>query len=74
MKSETLSLAWYQSVQFCIPLFLHNFGVLNANLTNKILYLMSFTFKLAKQKMIFKITSFLFFGAHKYKISVLCLI
>ena len=43
------------------PLFLHYLGELNENLSSNILYLMFFTFKLAKQKMTSKITSFLFF-------------
>ena len=32
---------------FCIHLFLHNLGELNSNLSNNILYLVTFTFKLA---------------------------
>ena len=49
MKYEIVNFAPYLSVEFCIHLFLHNLGVLNANLSNNILSLMSFTFKLAKQ-------------------------
>ena len=39
------------SVYFCIHLFLHNVCVLNANLSDNVLYLETFTFKLAKHKM-----------------------
>ena len=52
-------------------------GVLNANLSNTILDLMSFNFKLAKQTKITKIKYFLFLGrggGHKYTISVVCVI
>ena len=49
MESETLNFARYLGVYFFIHLFLHNFGVPNANLSNDILYLIFFTFKLAKQ-------------------------
>ena len=41
--------------------FLHNLYVLNSTLSDKILYLVSFTFKWAKQKMAAKTTSFLYF-------------
>ena len=51
MKSEILSIGRYFSVYFLIHLFLHNLGVLNSSLSNDILYLVTFTFKLAKQKM-----------------------
>ena len=36
---------------FLIHLFLHNMGVLNSSLSIDILYLVTFTFKLAKHKM-----------------------
>ena len=39
------------SVYFFIHLFLHNLCVLNSNLSDNILYLVTFTFKLAKHKM-----------------------
>ena len=61
MKSETLNFARYLSVEFCIHLFLHNLVVLTANLLNNILYLMYFALKLAKQKVTYKLTTFLFF-------------
>ena len=48
-------------LNFLCTFFLHYLGELNENLSSNILYLMSFTFKLAKQKMTSKITSFLFF-------------
>ena len=60
MKSETFNFTRYLSVEFRIHLFLHNPGVLNANLSNNILYLMSFTLKLAKQKMTSKSHTFFF--------------
>ena len=60
IESETLNFARYSSVEFCIHLFLHILGVLNANLSNNILYLMPFPFKLLKQKMTSKITCFQF--------------
>ena len=50
MESETLHFARYVGVDFCINLCLHNLSVWNTNLSNNILYLMSFTIKLAKQK------------------------
>ena len=62
MESETLDFARYLGVYFFIHLFLHDFGVLNANLSNDILYLIFFTFKLAKQAIATKITYFIFFG------------
>ena len=60
MESETLNFVRSSSVEFFIYLFLHISGVLNANLSNNILYLMPFPFKLAKQKMTSKITCFQF--------------
>ena len=51
MKSETFTFARYFSVEFCIHMFLHNFGMLSSNLSDNILYLARFTFKLAKHKM-----------------------
>ena len=60
--------AWYLSVQLCIHLLVHNLGVLKANLTSTILHLMSFNFKVAKQKVTSKITSFFkIFGARNTK-------
>ena len=41
----------YFSVYFCIHLFLQNLRVLNANLSDIVLYLEAFTTKLAKHKM-----------------------
>ena len=38
-------------LDFFQTLFLHYLGVLNSNLSDNILYLMSFAYKLAKQKM-----------------------
>ena len=58
MKSEILNFVRYVSVKFCINLFLHNLNVLNANLSNNILCLMSFDV----------------FVAHKYTLSILCVI
>ena len=57
MKFNTLNFARYLCVDICAHLFLQNVDVLNANLSNNILFLMSFTFKLSKQKMSSKITS-----------------
>ena len=71
MKSETLNFARYLNVEFCIHFFLHNVGVLNTKLLNNILYLMSFTFKLANQKMTSKMT---FFKKIAHKYTILCMI
>ena len=51
VKSEILSIDRHFSVYFFLHLFLHNLSVLNTNLSNNILYLVTFTFKLAKHKM-----------------------
>ena len=51
LKSETWNFARDFSVYFLIHLFLHNVCVLNSNLSVYILYLVTFTFKLAKHKM-----------------------
>ena len=60
MKMCVFSLGWnpkklhfarHLRVEFIIYLFLHNLCVLNENLSDNILYLVSFTFKLLKQKM-----------------------
>ena len=51
LKSETWSFAREFSVYFFIHLFLHNVCVLKSNLSDSILYLMTFTFKLLKHKM-----------------------
>ena len=45
MKSKTLNFVRYLSVEFCIHLFLNNLGVLNANQSNNILFLMSLIFR-----------------------------
>ena len=50
-----------QERKILYPPFLYNLGVLNASLSNNILYFMSFTLKLAKQEVTSKITSFLLF-------------
>ena len=44
-KYETLNFVRHLSIDFCIHLFLHNLGLLNANLSGNILYLLPFTFK-----------------------------
>ena len=56
MKRCLFSLGWNLkhgdfSIYFLIHLFLHNVCVLNSNLSVNILYLVTFTFKLAKHKM-----------------------
>ena len=61
LKYETLNFALQLSLYFFTRLFLHNWCVLNLNLSDKIIYLMSFIFKSAKQKMAAKTTSFLYF-------------
>ena len=61
LKYDTLNFAGHLSLYFSSRLLLHNFHVLNSNLSNKIIYLLSFTFKLAKQKMAAKTTYFLYF-------------
>ena len=50
LKSEILSIGRYL-VYIFIHLFLHNLGVLNLHLSNNILYLVAFAFKLAKHEM-----------------------
>ena len=74
MKMCVFSLGWnpkkmhfarHLRVEFIIYLFLHNLCVLNENLSDNILYLVSFTFKLLKQKMTAKTTSLLYFFTHK---------
>ena len=44
-----------------MPLFLHNSGALNANQSDTVLYIASFTCKIETQKMAAKTTSHLFF-------------
>ena len=58
MKYETLNFARHLSVEFCIHLFRHNLGALNENVSNNIQYLMSFNFKLTKQKLATKMHNF----------------
>ena len=45
LKYETLNFALLLGLYFLSRLFLHNWCVLNSNLTDKIIYLVSFTFK-----------------------------
>ena len=69
LKSEILSIGRYFRVYFFIHLFLHNLGVLNLNLSYNILYLLTFTFKLAKHKMTAKmlIKPHIFYGLSHMK-------
>ena len=60
LKYETLNFALQLRLYFLSRLFLHNWCVLNSNLSDKIIYLVSFTFKKAKQKMATKTTFFLY--------------
>ena len=50
LKAEILSIGQQFNI-YLYPLFLHKLGVLNSNLSNNIIYLVTFTFKLAKNKM-----------------------
>ena len=54
---------------YIFHLFLHNLGVLKSSLSNDILYLVTFTFKLAKHKMAVKmlITPRIFYGLSQMK-------
>ena len=52
MKFETFKFARYFSALFCIHLFLHNMGVLHSNLSDNILYFVTFTFKFTKHEMV----------------------
>ena len=54
MKSKTWNFARDFNVYFCIHLFLHNLRVLNVDLSDNVLYLDTFTYKLAKHKMVTK--------------------
>ena len=62
LKSEAFNFARHIIIQFVINLFLHNLSVPNSNQSNIVPYLVSFTFKLAKQKMTAKTTYLLLFS------------
>ena len=63
LEYETLNIARHLSPVF-FHLFLHNLGVLSSNLSDDILSLVSFTFKLGKQKMAAKNQIFSIFLLH----------
>ena len=64
MKSETWNFARDFSVYFLIHLFLHNVCGLNLNLSINILYLVTFTFILAKHKMATKMLNIFYSLSH----------
>ena len=61
LKYETLNFDMKVRLCFWSRLFLHNWCVLNSNLSGKIIYSVSFNFKKAIQKMAAKTTYFLYF-------------
>ena len=52
IKNNILNRDFNVGLYFCSHLFIHNLRVLDVNLSDNVLYLETFTFKLAKHKMV----------------------